>query len=88
MKQKSLGKGEICLASFSLDQTARRATLESIYGTFDDYASHSLSIPDGYSGTIKKCTVSTISTNRTNLYDVDVSEILSDLEKSRRSLVQ
>ena len=85
--ETKVARGKDILSSFSLDPSNRRATLESIYGTFDDYVSHSLSIPDGYSGTIKSVPISTISTNRTNLYDVDVSEILSDLEKSRRSLI-
>lgn len=80
-------RGRDIISLFNIEPQNRTTMLQSIYGNFQDYASHNLSLPEKYSGIIKSIPISTISTNRTNMYDIGVADVLSDLEKSRRSII-
>lgn len=72
---------------FSLRPELREETLKSIYGDFEGFALHSLTLPDGYAGEIKSIPISAYSTNRTNIFSTEDNDILSALEKERKSLI-
>lgn len=80
-------KGQMILKLFEQDPSVRGGLFNSIYGKSGDYISHGLTLPDGYSGRIRSVPISSIATNRTNIFEQEVGDILSSVDKSRRDII-
>ena len=82
-----LSRASEILSLFDIKPESRTSSISSIYGVIGDMALHNLTLPEGYQGEIRSVPISTISTNRTNIYEQEIGDVLSSIEKDRRNLI-